>query len=145
MCGYTLQKRAFVRPHTAKRGFASNLSLSHSLPPNLTPNLFIILRKPKATKASHTSSRPEHIILCYSTFASIANALLAWSKKELSGANSATLHGVKRTFDCLRMRFKRKSIVMSEAVTPFYFTKLTPVYYLRNFSYVMVLNFRKYH
>ena len=56
-------------------------------------------------------------------------------KKELSGVNSATLHGVKRTFDCLRMRFKRKSIVMSEAVTPFYFTKLTPVYYLRNFSY----------
>ena len=55
-------------------------------------------------------------------------------KKELSGVNSATLHGVKRTFDCLRMRFKRKSIVMSEAVTPFYFTKLTPVYYLRNFS-----------
>ena len=55
-------------------------------------------------------------------------------KKELSGVNSATLHGVKRTFDCLRMRFKRKSIVLSEAVTPFYFTKLTTVYYLRNFS-----------
>ena len=69
-----------------------------------------------------------------STFASIANALLAWNKKELSGVNSATLHGVKRTFDCLRMRFKRKSIVLSEAVTPFYFTKLTSVYYLRNFS-----------
>ena len=32
------------------------------------------------------------------------------------------------------MRFKRKSIVLSEAVTPFYLTKLTPVYYLRNFS-----------
>ena len=60
-------------------------------------------------------------------------------KKELSGVNSATLHGVKRTFDCLRMRFKRKSIVMSEAVTPFYFTKLTPVYYLRNFSDVFIL------
>ena len=50
------------------------------------------------------------ISFCHiSTFASIANALLAWSKKELSGVNSATLHGVKRTFDCLRMRFKRKS------------------------------------
>ena len=46
----------------------------------------------------------QHIIqyvdlLYHSTFASIANALLAWSKKELSGVNSATLHGVKRTFD----------------------------------------------
>ena len=62
-------------------------------------------------------------------------------KKELSGVNSATLHGVKRTFDCLRMRFKRKSIVLSEAVTPFYFTKLTPVYYLRNFSFVICFMF----
>ena len=54
-------------------------------------------------------------------------------KKELNGVNSATFHGVKRTFDCLRMRYKRKTIVLSEAVTPFYFMKLTPVYYLRNF------------
>ena len=59
-------------------------------------------------------------------------------KKELSGVNSATLHGVKRTFDCLRMRFKRKSFVLSEVVTPFYFTKLTPVYYLRNFSIMFI-------
>ena len=54
-------------------------------------------------------------------------------KKELNGVNSATLHEIKRTFDYLRMRFKRKSIVQSEAVTPFYFMKLTPGYYLRNF------------
>ena len=37
------------------------------------------------------------------------------------------------------LRRRRKSIVLGEAVTPFYFTKLTSVYYLRNFSHFIQL------
>ena len=53
-------------------------------------SLFCKRHNPKAACTQSVAFQ----LLLGSTFASIANALLAWSKKELSGVNSATLHGV---------------------------------------------------